>query len=373
MANLNSVLAQFQDAAANPKKQFNKYLSEGKKVIGCAAYYIPEEIIHSMGCVPFGVWGADKPIKGAQRYFAPFYCSIAQTILDLGLEGTLNGLSAIVTSPLCDTLRGLGANWTYGVKTIPVIPMTYPQNRKIDAGKEFTRVGYERLIADLEQCTGAVFDDKALEKSIEVYNEHNSLMRAVSAALAEHASVSAAQRSAVFKSAFFMTKEEHNALLRQLLDALKETTESPSNKKRIITTGIIADAKGLVDIFDQLKFHIAGDDVASESRNYRTDAVEGKHGLEKMVNKFSSIDNCSLLFDPEKKRADYIVDMAKKRKAAGIVVLQTKFCDPEEFDYPVLKKAFDAAGIPSTIIEVDRQMQNYDQAKTNLQTFAEML
>ncbi len=51
----------------------------------------------------------------------------------------------------------------------------------------------------------------------------------------------------------------------------------------------------------------------------------------------------------------------------------TKFCDPEEFDYVPIKRAADEAGIPHINIEVDRQMKNYQQANTMLQTFADML
>ena len=55
------------------------------------------------------------------------------------------------------------------------------------------------------------------------------------------------------------------------------------------------------------------------------------------------------------------------------MVLLTKFCDPEEFDYPLIKKACAAAGIPVTVIEVDRQMVNYEQARTALETFRDLL
>ena len=67
------------------------------------------------------------------------------------------------------------------------------------------------------------------------------------------------------------------------------------------------------------------------------------------------------------------VKMAKKHGANGVIYLQTKFCDPEEFDYPIVKKALDKAGLPSVNIEVDQQMRSYEQARTALQTFADVL
>jgi benzoyl-CoA reductase/2-hydroxyglutaryl-CoA dehydratase subunit BcrC/BadD/HgdB len=84
------------------------------------------------------------------------------------------------------------------------------------------------------------------------------------------------------------------------------------------------------------------------------------------------MDNCSVLYDPDKKRADLIVSTAKSRGAKGVIVVLTKFCDPEEFDYVIIKKACDTAGLPVLLIEVDRQMVNYAQAKTALETFKEV-
>ena len=50
-----------------------------------------------------------------------------------------------------------------------------------------------------------------------------------------------------------------------------------------------------------------------------------------------------------------------------------KFCDPEEFDFPVLKEAFDASGVKYLQIEVDQESEAYEQIKTRVQTFAEIL
>jgi benzoyl-CoA reductase/2-hydroxyglutaryl-CoA dehydratase subunit BcrC/BadD/HgdB len=191
-------------------------------------------------------------------------------------------------------------------------------------------------------------------------------------ACADHPTITASQRSDIFKSAFFMPKEEHTAILNKLLDELFVLPDRTGKKKRVITVGILADAPGLLSIFDTQGFQIVGDDIAAESRAYRVDAIDGTTGLDKMVIKFTNTEDC-LLYDPKKQRAYEIVELVKARKAAGVVVLQTKFCDPEEWDYPIIKEALEKAAIPNTIIEVDRQMDNYQQAKTNLEAFSEML
>ena len=50
-----------------------------------------------------------------------------------------------------------------------------------------------------------------------------------------------------------------------------------------------------------------------------------------------------------------------------------KFCDPEEFDYPVYKKELTDAGVPMLYLEVDQQMDSVEQIRTRIQSFAEML
>lgn len=366
------ILAQFHAVAHSPKAQMERYLAAGEQVVLTAPVYTPEELIHAMGLVPMGAWGADVPLARAKEYFPAFLCSVVQSILELGMKGTYHGVSAIVVPSLCDALKCLGQNWKYAVKGIPFVPMTYPQNREGAAGIAFTRAGYERVIADLEQITGARFSPERLSASIRVYNRHNAAMRKVSEALAAHSEITVAQRSDVFKSAFFLKKEAHTALLEELLAAL-DGTAATGDKTKIMTAGILCDSPSLLSVMDGLGLQIVADDVAAESRRYRTDTPEDGDPLDELSVKFAQAGCCSVLYDPEKKRAAHIVETAKARGAKGAIVFLTKFCDPEEFDWPIIKEACDAVGLPTLLVEVDRQMVNYEQAKTMLEAFRDVI
>lgn len=370
--NMQELLTRFQYAAQNPKALKEKYLAEGKKVVLTAPVYLPEEIIHSMGAIPMGAWGADTELRQAKRYFPAFLCSIVQSIVELGMAGAYDGASAIVVPSLCDSLKCLGQNWKYAVPSIPFIPMTYPQNRKPDYAVEFTLAGYRRVIRDLEAATGLSFDEAKLAASLEVYNDHNAAMRTLSPLLAAHPEITCAQRSSIFKSAFFLPKEEHTALVNELIAQLHA---APAGRPAlpIVTTGILADAPGLTAILDEVGLTVAADDIAAESRQYRTDAPAEGAPLERLAKKFSAMDHCSVLYDPDKKRVPMIPALAQEVGAKGVLVVLTKFCDPEEFDYPLIKKACDAAGLPCALIEVDRQMTNYEQARTLLEAFGESI
>lgn len=367
---VNELFAQLHEIAVSPKKQMEKYLAEGRKVVAIAPVYTPNEIIHSMGLVPMGVWGADMEINEAKKYYPAFICSIMQTILELGIKGEYDGVSAIVIPSLCDSLKTLGQNWKYAVKGIPFVPMTYPQNRKPVYGVKFTKAGYERVITDLEIATGAKYSNMALAESNKVYNEHNAVMRKF-AELVSTADITAAQRSDVFKSAWFMLPEEHTAIVKQINEELK-SAPTADGKVRVLVSGILADSPSLLKIFDENGIKVVFDDVAHESRQYKTDVPEMIDPMDALAQKFADMDNCTLLYDKDKKRVDYIIEQAQKHDAKGIIVLMTKFCDPEEFDYVPIKRACEKAGLMNLNIEVDRQMVNYEQANTMIQAFKEM-
>lgn len=161
-------------------------------------------------------------------------------------------------------------------------------------------------------------------------------------------------------------------MVRELIAELN-VSEPGKGKKRVAVTGILADAPALLEIIEKNGFHIVSDDIAAESRQYRTDAPTEGNALECLADKFCMTDNCSVLYDVQKKRVHKIVEDAKAAKAEGVIVVLTKFCDPEEFDYPLIKRACAEAELPCVLIEVDRQMVNYEQARTTLETFADIL
>ena len=370
---IENTLAGFREIANSPRKQLDRYLADGKKVVAVAPVYTPEEIIHSMGIVPMGTWGADRELHESKKYFPAFICSVAQSITELGIIGSYKGISAIVIPYLCDSLKVFGENWKYAVPSIPFIPMAYPQNRSNEAGRTFTRAGYERVISDLEKISGVSFDENSLADSIKIYNKHNESMRHLSEVLSACPSINAVDRSSIYKSAHFITKEEHTALVDQLISEIEANPVQETKKTRVLTLGILADNPNLLSFFDDNDMQIVADDIAHESRQYRIDTPLSTSPLDGLAEKFSAMGNCSVLHDPDNTHADSVVKLVEQNEAEGVVVLLTKFCDPEEFEYVRIKKACAKADIPVVVIEVDRQMVNYEQARTMLETFKDII
>lgn len=374
MSNVEELLEQFSAIASSPKNRLNDYTAKGKKVIGCLPVYCPEELVYAADMVPFGIWGAEIEVSQAKKYFPAFICSILQTSLEMGLRGDLDQLSAVMIPVLCDSLKCMGQNWNQGVKNVEFIPVIHPQNRKLEAGIEFLMGQYNKIKNRLEEISGNKITDNKLQGAIDIYNEHRKIMREFVDTAAQYPHlITPVHRNAVIKSGYFIEKPEHTKMVQELIKACKEQLQKEWNGLKVVTTGIIADSPSILKILEENKIAIVADDIAHESRQFRTDVPAYGDPMEALARQLSVMEGCSVLYDPEKKRGEMIADQVKKYKADGVIVFMTKFCDPEEYDYPIMKKTFDSYDIPSIMIEIDQQMRNYEQARTMVQTFSDML
>ena len=83
-----------------------------------------------------------------------------------------------------------------------------------------------------------------------------------------------------------------------------------------------------------------------------------------LVDQFTNIDYDVLLYDPQSnqnRRGEFVANMVKESGAQGLVLFMQQFCDPEEMEFPYLKKALDAAGIPFIKLGIDQQMRDFGQ------------
>lgn len=375
MRTAKEIINEFKAIADNPRKAMDDYKKEtGKGAVGIMPVYCPEEIVHAAGYLPIGMWGAQKKqISKARTYLPPFACSIMQSVMELQLEGVYDDLEAVIFSVPCDTLKCMSQKWN---RPVPAIVFTHPQNRKIakDAANVFAREEFNIVKEKLEDILDVHISNKAIKNSIAVYNENRAVCREFSDVAAEYAAVvTPSDRHAVIKARWFMEKSRHTALVKELIAALKAEPAPEFKGKKIIVTGIHVEPYDVLDIFQENGFAIVADDLAQETRNFRQDVPDDDDALMALARAWNEFDGCSLATDANKPKGQMIIDAVKKYGADAVVVCMMKFCDPEEFDYPILLQEFEAAGVKNLYIEVDQESTAFEQVKTRIQTFAEIL
>lgn len=376
---IETLVQEFTAIAASPKKRLDKFKSEGKKVIGVLPYYAPEELVYAAGMVPMGIWGSNtKTISKAKEYCATFYCTIAQLALEMLLDGTMDQLDGVITPVICDTLRPMSQNFRVAIgDKIPTIFLAHPQNRYADWGVQFCVDQYTNVKKMLEKISGKEISDADISNAIKVYNKSRSARRKFVQLASEHCDViTPTKRSAVLKASFFMLKDEYTEKLRALNAELEKLPACNWKGVKVVTSGIVVDNPKLLKIFEENNIAIAADDVAHESRAFRVDASETGDPMKALAYQFTAQDYDVLLYDPkseQNRRGEFVANLVKTSGADGLVLFMQQFCDPEEMEYPYLKKALDAAGIPHIKLGVDQQMRDFGQASTAIQAFADVL
>jgi len=372
---LYTLLEEIIDIAGHPAQVVRQYKEEsGQKAIGCLPVYCPEEIVHASGCLPVGMWGGQTTLSQSNRYFPAFACSVMQSVMEFALNGVYNDLEAAIIPAPCDTLKSLGQDWITAVPAVKPIHIVHPQMSRIPAGVRYMETELEHVKNEMEKITGVKISDEAINRSIDIYNDYRRTMRNFTDLAAKYPHIIRPRlRHIIIKAAYFAEKERYASIIKEVLAELNQQAPQEWPGKKIILSGIMAEPESLLDLFEEYGLAVVGDDLAQESRQFRTDAPEGENPLARLAEQWALRDCCSLVYDPEKKRGQMLINMVKDREADAIVICMMKFCDPEEFDYPIIKKEVEAAGIPLLYLEIDQQMQSLEQARTRIQGFSEIL
>ncbi|MBS7227396.1 MAG: (R)-2-hydroxyglutaryl-CoA dehydratase subunit beta [Oscillospiraceae bacterium] len=376
---IETLVNEFSAIAANPHGQLKAYKEKGMKCIGVMPYYAPEELVYAAGMMPMGMWGSNKKtISRAKEYCATFYCTIAQLDLEMLLDGTCDLLDGVITPTICDTLRPMSQNIRVAMsEKMPCIFLAHPQFRRPAFGLKFCHDQYTHVKTELEKIRGSEIKDEEIRDAIKVYNKSRKARREfVKLANAHCDVIDPIMRSAVLKASYFMRKDEYTEKLEALNTELRALPEAKWNGVKVVTSGIIVDNPTLLKIFKDNNVAIAADDVAHESRMIRVDADETGDPMEALCKQFADQDYDVLLYDEaseQNRRGEYVANLVKESGAQGLVLFMQQFCDPEEMEFPYLKKALDAAGIPFIKLGVDQQMRDFGQAATAIQAFADVL
>lgn len=366
------IIEQLSAIANNPAQSVSDACKKaGKQAIGCVPPYVPEEIIYAAGCIPVGLWGGQVELKKVRTYLPPFACSIMQSMVELAATGAYDELAAVVIPAPCDTLKCIGQKWK---GKCPSIHFTHPMNRQLSCAADYLISEYQLIRTKLEGILERKITDEALAESLLLYNQYRATMRTFTKVAAGYPqTITPTVRHAIIKASYFMDKADYLPLIQALINALRKERPQSWAGKKVVLSGITFEPTELLEILEFYDLTVPADDLAQESRQFRTDAPYATSPLASLAMQWQNHNACSLAFDPFKSRVNYLVELIRTTKADGLILGLMKFCDPEEYDVPIIMEACEEAGIPLLVLEIDQQSTAFEQARTRIQSFVETL
>lgn len=382
---MEDVLAKFKDYCERPYERAAQLKATGKtKIIGCLPMYFPEEIIHAAGALPVTLFGSDEPITLGNGHMMTNACDQVRSSFDSLLKGKYDFLDGIATIHVCDQVRFFMEVWQLDHPVDFFHQMWRPH--KLDSTNQvLLRSELQRLISSLEEYMGTKISTEALQASIELYNESRAMMRRLNDLRKERPGIiGAADMVWVVAASMFIPREEHNALLAQLLVKLEQKEVPASKKQRVIAVGHpcgIPETE-VLDLIEDNGMVVVDDDFFTGGRYFSRDVSASGDPVEAFVDFYVNAIPCTTIHFPDNwietgksysPYADYVINLMKEGQAKGIIVVKEMYCDPYDMEFVMMKKRFEEEGIPYLPVITEHGPGAVEAVRTRVQAFEETL
>lgn len=374
MSQTQELLAGITDSPYTRLKQTKQ--KTGQKVVGCFPMYVPEEIVHAAGLLPVVLLGQDQPITLADNYLQPSTCEPVRSDFDLSLKGGLDCLDGLVFPDICEPIQMISEVWNIHQSTPFFYHLMVPNCTSAPYSLDQLTKEFSRMKTSLEKLTGKTITQSDLRKSIALYNENRRLLhRLYDLRRKQPEQFKARDIATVVASSMLMPKEEHNKLLKKLLDEVSTSAPGKSQKARLVISGYFCDTPetDILDLVEELGAVVVDDDLYVGRRYFHTLVDEKGDPLDSLARRYIEDVPCPTKFYPGKEWADYLLKLCKEAKADGLLVMMLKFCEPHSLDYRRIKQLLSKEdSLPHLMIETDHSGAT-GQIRTRLQAFIEMV
>ncbi|HUO08314.1 MAG TPA: 2-hydroxyacyl-CoA dehydratase family protein [Phycisphaerae bacterium] len=352
-----------------------EWRTTGRKVIGWFNPYVPEEIIHAAGMLPFEVTGNNEPVEmqGAEAQIYSNSCSKIRTCWQLQLDGKYRFLDGLVSSHMCDQDMRLFEVWSYYNK-LPYMELIYAPRKRDEVGVQLYLKDLEVFRSRLSQYLICRIPDEHIANSIKVYNRGRELMKQLyELRKRERPPVTGAEALEVSKAAVRMPRERFNELMEQLLDEIERTGREIKKAMRLMLIGSdlhnstqIANLETLdaVVVVDEMDIGIRRAWGQVDTKLPPLEALARHYVLGRPVDKHNWNSDG---------RLEFIGELAEQYKVNGIVSQIVRFCTYNGWDKFDLKKQMQERGIPILEIDLEYGHPAGAQVKIRAEAFMEML
>jgi bcr-type benzoyl-CoA reductase subunit C len=365
--------AAFEAIGQDPLAAARRIKESGRRVAGHVCTYTPEELLHACGLVPVRILPWSESTQQADNLLQSYACSLARSALELALTGQLDFLDLMLFSHTCDTMQNLADIWRRNVHR-PVFILSTPVACSGEAETAFYESELRRLRTALESIAGPVTDER-IAGAINLFDRHREAMRRLYALRRETPQILPARlMHAATMSAFLMPREEHLSLIERFLASLELPHEvGEDGRPRVFVIGAACRSEEYPAIIEDAGCLIADDDLCTGSRAFRVKPVQNSDPIKALAQMYMSRPPCPAKHQPGFSAGVQLVEDVRNARADGVLFLFTKFCDPWGFDYPHMREALEAAGIPSLFVEIEQHQPPSAQFANRVAAFAEML
>ena len=363
-----------------------KAVEDGKLALGYNCYYIPEVLLNLDGCFSSRLRApGTESTDIADYYMTTRNCPYVRSILERGIEGGYNYLSALFGAECCATMDRMEQHfWLLNVVkndkffVTQIDPPMKGDKTNLDYYKGQLKL---KVVDQLSKRFGIDTSDAAMRKAIERFNE---LCRVVN----EIGEFRKLDNPPITGYEFHVIELVSQVCPHELiLPYLKETLEELKTRKpekefpfraRIVLAGSEIDDPEFTKLIEMCGAMVVADRYCFGSIPGREEIEiqEGETAFDAICRHYLHWNQCARFMDGMKidQRHEMMEKLVKDYKADGIIIENMKFCEFWSYEKVLANQIMtNELGIPCCTIEKEYSLGAVGQLRTRFQAFIESL
>ena len=363
-----------------------KATSEGKLAIAYTCYHIPEVLLNLDNCFSVRL---RAPRTGsmdiATYYMSSFLCGYSKAILERGIEGGYNFLSALIGSETCSEM-----NRTYEhFELLNLVPndkffvsfVDSPFKIEKHTVKHYANQLRIKVLDKLQEVYGIDTSDEALRKAVE---EHNEICRLITEIgeyrKEENPRITGYEFHVLCVATYCCPKYLILDKLRETAEELK--TREPDAKKnyraKIVVVGSEMDDPDFTKLIEDSGALVVADRFCFGSLPGREEIIlnDEEDVLTQIALHYMKTSQCPRYMSHEKvqERRDYVKNLVDEYNADGVMYEQIKFCEYWGYERALASYVMSGDyGVPTAAVDRQYTASASGQLRTRVQAFVESL
>lgn len=347
---------------------------KGRPALGCFCDYVPEEVIYAAGILPVRILSGHEPQSIADPYISPDkWCPFCRGCLAQGLAGKYSYLDGIVITLSCFHIQQSFDSWQKHVPVSYSYFMDMPFYVQGHLAQECVTTEVQQFVDSLGKWTGMPISENDLKKAILTYNRNRQLLRKVyQRRKSTRPWLSGTEAMEMVLASMLMDKEEHSHLLEQMLEETVGNTRCNESGIRLMIIGAESEDTEVVRLIESLGANVVVDAHSIGTRYFWNDVSLDGNPITSIAARYLAKPPYPQMDFPNNLGVAHSVELAKDFDVQGAIVLLNTYCDPFQWEIPLLSQQFEENSIPLMVIDLnpvkpDAQMRN------RLEAFIEMV
>lgn len=359
---------------AIPGESVKDWKALGKKVVGFMCAYVPEEVIHAVGMLPFWVRGTGcVRTNRSDAVMSGYSCSFARSCLEFAMDGTYKFLDGLIALDSCAQIERLYDNWRYEAG-LPFMHLLYLPHKYSEAAVAWYRDEIAGLIRAMEKSFGVAVTEEALKGAIADYNETRRLLRDIhELRKVDNPPVTGTQNQRLVLAAMSMPREQANNFLTSNLLKLKAGPPVEDVRARLMLVGSELDDPGFIELIEARGGLVVTDALCFGSRYFRQPVDESGDLLVSLAASYLSRPKCPRMMDGHASLFDFVIEIIQDFKVDGVVFQKMRFCNIWGGESLYLEQKLKDLNIPVLSIEREHNLSNAAQIANRVEAFIEMI